>query len=138
MPLATVGALVVSPANRILLIKTHKWNHKWGVPGGKIDYGERMKDALIREFKEETQLDLKDIHWGPVQEAVQSSEFYKDAHFILLNFIAKSQTEHVYLNNEAQDYQWLDPTKALELDLNEPTRKLVEFYLKFGFSKEKL
>lgn len=135
-PLATVGALVISPMNRVLLIQTHKWQGSWGVPGGKIAYGERMADALRREFMEETGLTLSDIRWGPVQEAVNSAEFYKPAHFILLNFIARSQHETVILNDEAERYVWVTPDDAQGYALNTPTRRLLEFYKQHGFSSE--
>ena len=128
-PLATVGALVVGPSERVLIVKTHKWRGKWGVPGGKIDYGETMGQALKREFLEETGLTLAEIYWGPVQEAVQSGEFYKSAHFILLNFVAVTEHEEVTLNEEAQAHTWVSPERALTYDLNTPTRTLVEFYL---------
>ena len=128
-PLATVGALVVGPSGRVLIIQTHKWRGAWGVPGGKIEYGERMEGALRRELLEETGLTLTEIAWGPVQEAVESDEFYKPAHFILLNFIALTESEEVRLNEEAEAYTWVSPERALRYDLNTPTRKLVEFYL---------
>ena len=128
-PLATVGALVVGPSERVLIIQTHKWRGKWGVPGGKIEYGERITQALKREFLEETGLTLTDIYQGPVQEAVESAEFYKSAHFILLNFIAGTENEEVTLNEEAEAYTWVSPERALNYDLNTPTRKLIEFYL---------
>ena len=76
-PLVTVGALVVGPSERVLIIQTHKWKGMWGVPGGKIEYGETVEQALRREFLEETGLTLTDIYQGPVQEAVESLEFYK-------------------------------------------------------------
>ncbi len=128
-PLATVGALVVGPSARVLIIQTHKWRGKWGVPGGKIEYGERVSGALKREFLEETGLTLTDIYWGPVQEAVESPEFHRSAHFILLNFVARTESEEVTLNEEAQAYTWVSPEKALRYDLNAPTRQLVTFYL---------
>ena len=128
-PLATVGALVVGPSGRVLLVQTHKWRGKWGVPGGKIEYGETMRQALEREFLEETGLTLTDLYWGPVQEAVESPEFYKSAHFILLNFVARTEREEVTLNEEAQAYTWVSPERALSYDLNAPTRRLVTFYL---------
>ena len=128
-PLATVGALVRRPDGRVLLIRTHKWRDTWGVPGGKIDYGETMKAALEREFLEETGLRLTRIFWGPVQEAVNSPEFHKDAHFILLNFVALTDDEHVTLNDEAQEHVWTPPEDALTYNLNTPTRRLLEFYL---------
>ena len=134
-PLATVGSLVVGPSGRVLLIKTRKWNNTWGVPGGKIDYGETIKEALLREFREETGLELLKITWGPVQESVCGNEFYKDAHFILLNFIAYSHSEDVTLNDEAEAFTWVTVNEALKYDLNTPTRRLVEFYRDNGFGE---
>lgn len=133
-PLATVGALAISPSGRLLLIQTHKWREHWGVPGGKIAYGERIAAALRREFVEETGLTLHDIRWGPVQEAVESNEFYRPAHFILLNFIARSDSEAVQLNDEAQAHAWVTPAEAERYAMNTPTRRLVAHYLAHGFS----
>lgn len=127
-PLATVGALVRAPDGRVLLVQTHKWRNRWGVPGGKIAYGESVAAALRREFLEETGLTLSSIYWGPVQEAVRSPEFYREAHFILLNFIALSDGTAVTLNDEAQTYVWATPDEASALELNTPTRALLEFY----------
>ena len=100
----------------------------WGVPGGKIGDGETMRGALEREFLEETGLTLTGVYWAPVQEAVYPSEFYKPAHFILLNFIATTESEAVTLNEEAEAYAWVSPERALTYDLNAPTRTLIEFY----------
>ena len=128
-PLATVGALVRRPDGRVLLVRTHKWRDAWGVPGGKVHYGETVKGALEREFLEETGLSLTRVFWGPVQEAVRSPEFYKEAHFVLLNFIALTDGEAVTLNDEAQDHAWVTPEDALTFELNTPTRRLLGFYL---------
>ncbi len=132
-PLATVGALVVGPTGRVLLVRTHKWRERWGVPGGKIEYGETMAAAVRREVREETGLELVDIHWAPVQEAVESPEFHRSAHFLLLNFVARSDSEQVRLNDEAQTFAWVDPKEALEMDLNRPTVVLVRHFLERGF-----
>src|SRR5690242_15707627 len=53
MPIATVGALIFDEADRVLMIRTHKWSDLWGIPGGKIKWGESSEDALRRELKEE-------------------------------------------------------------------------------------
>jgi len=134
VPLATVGVLVVGPSGRVLLIRTRKWKDRWGVPGGKIAYGERMADAARRELREETGLAIRDLRWAPVQEAVRSPEFHRPAHFVLLNYVARSDSEAVTLNEEAQAHAWVTVEEALGMDLNRPTRVLVEHYRQHGFA----
>lgn len=132
-PVATVGALLVGPSSRALFVRTRKWRDTWGVPGGKIDPGEAMLDALRREVREETGLVVRDVRWAPTLEAVRSPEFARDAHFVLLNFVARVDAEEVALNEEAQAHAWLRPRAALRaLDLNPPTRALVRHYLAHG------
>ncbi len=129
-PITTVGALILNDRNECLTVKTAKWSSKWGIPGGKIRRGESAKAALERETLEETNLKLKDIHFAMVQDCIEPVEFYRSAHFILLNYIAKAASSDVKLNDEAQEWQWIPPQKALSLDLNHPTRILIEHYLK--------
>lgn len=131
-PLATVGVLIRGPSGRWLLIRTHKWRDLWGVPGGKIEYGEGMLAAVRREAREETGLELDDVRWGPVQEAVESPEFHRPAHFVLLNFLARSTSEDVRLNDEAQAFAWVTPEEARSMDLNLPTRVLLDYALTAG------
>lgn len=131
-PLVTVGALIVGPSGRVLLIRTHKWGDRWGVPGGKVDWGESLLDAVHREVHEETGLTLEEVRWGPTQEAVFHPEFHREAHFVLVNVIARADGERVRLNDEAQAFRWCDPAEAAALDLNEPTRKLIEHYRAHG------
>lgn len=133
-PLVTVGALIVGPSGRLLLIRTHKWGDRWGVPGGKVDWGESLLEAVHREVREETGLRLLDVRWGPTQEAIHHPEFHREAHFVLVNVIALADAEQVTLNDEAQAYRWCSPAEAAALDLNEPTRRLVEHYRAHGAS----
>lgn len=126
-PVATVGALIVNGAGELLLIRTHKWSHRWGIPGGKIKRGETCEEALIREITEETALTLRNIEFVMVQDCVEPPEFQRSAHFLLLNYIARCAHEapEVILNEEAQAFQWLPPAGALKADLNIPTRTLI-------------
>ncbi|MDB6129290.1 MAG: Nucleoside triphosphatase NudI [Verrucomicrobiales bacterium] len=127
MPISTVGALIYNGFNEVLMIRTHKWSDKWGIPGGKIKLGETAVAALEREIKEETNLDVSDIRFVLVQDCIHSSEFYKDAHFILLNYTCRAVGEtKVILNREAQEFRWLPVDAASLLDLNKPTKFLLQ------------
>ena len=126
-PIATVGALIYNDAGQVLMIRTHKWSHHWGIPGGKIKGNEPSLDALAREVREETGLTISDIRFELVQDCIEPPEFYKKAHFLLLNYTAKvNGDDAVVLNDEAETYKWVSPEEAAQMNLNGPTRVLLE------------
>jgi phosphoglycolate phosphatase len=125
-PVVTVGALIYDGAGKVLLLRTHKWGDRWGIPGGKIERGETSEDALRREVHEETGLEIADIGFALVQDSIDSPEFQRREHFILLNYVARATSTAVTLNDEAEEFAWVSPGDALALDLNTPTRVLLE------------
>jgi len=125
-PIVTVGGLIYDADGRVLLVRTHKWSDLWGIPGGKIKWGEPAVEALQRELKEETALDVDQIRFVLVQDCIHSREFYRDAHFVLLNYTCRCVGEPVVvLNDEARDFRWLTPAAAFDLPLNQPTKTLL-------------
>lgn len=126
MPIATVGGLVVHTDGELLLVRTRKWSGKWGTPGGKIEYGETVTDAFVREVREETGIAVRDLQLVLVQDCIFSPEFYRRKHFLLVNLQAIADSKAVRLNYEAMEYAWTPPAIALTWDLNEPTRWLIE------------
>ena len=84
-PEPTCGALIFNPAGKIFLMKSHKWKDKYVIPGGHIELGEKMEDALKREIKEETGLDVFDIEFLFFQEFIFGEEFVKKRHFIFFD-----------------------------------------------------
>lgn len=126
-PVCTVGALVFNPAGEALMVRTQKWSGLWGIPGGKIKYGETAHEALRREIKEETSLDIADIQLVLAQDCIRSREFYREAHFVLLNYTCRVDGPGgVRLNEEAEEFCWVPPEVALKMELNQPTRILLK------------
>ncbi|HXF11295.1 MAG TPA: NUDIX domain-containing protein [Desulfuromonadaceae bacterium] len=127
-PLATVGALIFKADGRMLMIRTHKWSNKWGIPGGKIKWGETSHAALRREILEETALKVTDIEFVLVQDCIHSKEFYRDAHFVLLNYTCRcaGKNPKVTLNEEGREFRWVTAAEARKLKLNKPTKILLD------------
>lgn len=126
-PVVTVGGLIFNTADEVLLVRTHKWSNLWGIPGGKVKWGETSEDALRRELREETNLEITDIAFMLVQDCIHSKEFYRDAHFVLLNYTCRGvEPMEVKLNEEAREFRWVSLVEAREMQINSPTRKLLQ------------
>lgn len=130
-PEPTVGALIVNNEGKILLARSHKWFDKYTLPGGHIEVGESMTDAVRREVKEEVGLDVEVVQMLLIQEAIFASEFYEKKHFIFIDFYCKSKDQQVKLDHdEIRDSIWVFPGAAYNLKLDSFTRKTIDSYLR--------
>jgi nucleoside triphosphatase len=121
-PEPTVGILIFNPRGELFLMKTHKWHGQYSVPGGHIELGENAIEAARREAKEETGLEIYDIRFLCWQECIYDEQFWKPRHFIFMDFTARMDEGEVVLNDEAEEFIWMTPQKALaELDLDSYT-----------------
>ncbi|MFZ2456395.1 MAG: NUDIX domain-containing protein [Candidatus Altiarchaeia archaeon] len=128
-PEPTVGALIFNSEGKMFLMKSHKWHDTYVIPGGHIELGETAEEALAREIKEETALDIYDIEFLCIQEFIYDNAFWKKRHFIFLDYACKTKTTNVVLNSEGHDHIWvtLDETKDSNVDLY--TRNAITKYL---------
>ena len=128
-PEPTVGALIINQEGKLFLMKTHKFRGKYVVPGGHIELGERMEDAVHREVKEETGLDVFDIRFLCFQEFVYDESFWKKRHYIFFDFTCRTESIVVTLNHEGQEYLWVKPEEAFNLDIDRYTGVAIRRYL---------
>lgn len=129
-PEPTCGALIFNPEGKIFLMKSHKWNDKYVIPGGHVELGEKLRDTLKREVKEETGLDVHGIEFICFQEFVYGREFWKKRHFIFFDFACKTGSTEVKLNSEGQEFVWVTLKEALKLPIEPYTKKAIEEYVK--------
>ena len=129
-PHPTVGALIFNSEGKLLLVRTHKFHNKYVVPGGHIEVGEKMTDALIREAKEETGLDIYDLEFIFFQEFIQDDSFWKNMHFIFFDFACKTDSTEVILNDEAQSFVWVTLEEALALPIDSYTGNAIRELMK--------
>lgn len=128
-PKVATGVAAYNDKGEILLVKGTKWTGGWIIPGGHVEWGEKIEDTVIREMKEETNLDVSNIEFLGMQEKIFPGDFYEKRHFIFLDFCCKANSDEIKLNEEATDYMWVKPEDALKLDLVEGTRQLIEIYI---------
>jgi nucleoside triphosphatase len=128
-PEPTVGALIFNAEGKVFLMRSHKWRGKWVLPGGHIELGERMEEALRREVKEETNLDIRDIEFICFQEFVYDERFWQRRHFIFFDYACKTDSTEVKLNDEAEEYAWVTLEQALEMPIEQYTAVVIRQYL---------
>jgi len=129
-PEPTVGALIFNLQNKIFLMKSHKWKDKYVLPGGHIELGEKIEDALKREIKEETGLEIFDIVFICFQEFIFEDIFWKKKHFIFLDYACKTKSDKVILNSEGQEFVWVTLKEALKLPIEPYTKRTIQEFIK--------
>ena len=129
-PEPTVGAFIFNAKGELLLLQSHKWPGRYVVPGGHVELGERLEEAVIREAKEETGLDVRDLEFINFQQFIYDPAFWKKRHFIFFDYACQTDGTNVQLNDEAEGFVWAEPHEALTMELDTYTRRSVEEWLK--------
>ncbi len=136
-----VGAIIVDGSRKrylkgqekeVLLVKTHKWGDRFSIVGGKVQRNERLADALKREVKEETGLNSGIEESICTFDELRNSAYYiSGTHRVFTDNVVLAEKRKVTLNDEAEDYIWIPPSKALkELDIEPNAKITLELYTK--------
>jgi len=128
-PEPVVGPLIYNDKGEILLIKNPKFGDFWTIPGGHIKLDEPAEEALKREIRVETGLEIKNIEPISFSEAINPEFFHKKKHFIYLSYLAELAGGEIKPSAEMTEYLWIEPEKASELKITESIKPLIEYYL---------
>ena len=134
-PELVVGALLVDPQGRVFVARFSKIPGHYAIPGGHVEYGETVAQALVREMQEETGLTPTRFRLFQVSERIRPP-LYKDGrhHLVYLDFLVQGWEGTLQLDGEElSDGRWLLPEEeALALPLTHTTRRLIEHYVQVG------
>jgi len=133
-PRLIVGAFIFNDKDELFMMSSVQWKGWYTVPGGKVEINETMEDAVKREIKEETNLDLKDIKFITVSEGLGLYDNYTkpENHLVFINYLAKAVDEkNIKLDSaEGLKYKWLKPEEWLKRkDIAPTAREIIEKYL---------
>jgi 8-oxo-dGTP diphosphatase len=126
-----VVAVVRDKDGRILLTKRAipPYLGKWVMPGGKIDLGEPITAALIREVQEEVGLKVHVEGLVDIFEVTPSTE-HSD-HYVILYYLASPKGGKLALNEEISEIIWADSETLSDLEITEGTKHILSKMMPF-------
>jgi len=111
-PVVAVGAVVLKQG-ALLMVQRGREPAKgqWSLPGGRVEHGEYLVDAVAREVKEETGIDIE------VVELAGIFEVPGDPHFVVLDYVATAaEGAHPRPGEDAAQARWVPLDEISELD----------------------
>lgn len=113
-PVLTVDVIIQNDQGEVLLIRRGHtpFEGMWCLPGGKVDPGETVEAAAMREVKEETELEVKIDRIAGVYSANGRDP---RGHYVSLVLVASEMKGKPKITEEATEWQWVDPREKLEM-----------------------
>lgn len=123
-----IVSAVIEKDGRILLVKEalESGEAYWIIPGGHVEFGESLVQAVQREIEEETSLDIEVGELFAHKEVIRVEFNY---HTIIFFFRARALNDHIQLDDKALEARWVTRDEALQLKLVDSARWLIENYL---------
>ena len=116
---------IIKKNNELLVLKRHPKSRTdpemWELPGGKVESGEFFTDALVREIKEETNLD---VSVGDFCEAIQNDYSHKRTVQIMM-YLENIEGE-VKISDEHTDWKWATLEEIKTLNISTSLKKLLK------------
>jgi ADP-ribose pyrophosphatase YjhB (NUDIX family) len=127
-PVVGVGALIYEDG-RILLVQrgTEPLAGYWSLPGGGVEAGERLEDAVVREVFEETGLAVKAGALATVFERIMPDENCRcEYHYVLIDFYCTITGGELRAGDDSADVRWFLLEELSGLKLTAGTKQVVE------------
>jgi ADP-ribose pyrophosphatase YjhB (NUDIX family) len=132
-PLIGVGAVVIDDG-RVLLVKR---GHppllgEWSIPGGVLELGETLREAAVREAREETCLTVEPVELlGVYDRVIRDDPGRTLYHYVLIDFLCRRTDGEAQAADDADEVRWFTAAEAARLGLAQDTAEVV----RLGFLK---
>jgi 8-oxo-dGTP diphosphatase len=126
-PFLAVSAAILRDGKVLVVRRARKPAlHLYTLPGGAVEAGETLHEAVRREVREETQLAIEPVALAGHREVImRDAQGRVERHFVILSFAARWLSGEPVLNEELDDARWLAPSELAELKTTEGLADIV-------------
>jgi 8-oxo-dGTP diphosphatase len=134
-PLVGVGAIIIDEGRVLLVKRGHPpLAGEWSIPGGVLELGETLREAAVREAREETCLTVETAELlGVYDRVLRDNEGRTLYHFVLIDFLCWPVAGDAEAADDANEVRWFTPDEIADLGLAEDTAQVI----REGFEKVK-
>jgi 8-oxo-dGTP diphosphatase len=134
-PLVGVGAIIIDDGRVLLIKRGHPpLAGEWSIPGGVLEVGETLREAAIREAREETCMTVRPADLlGVYDRVIRDHDGRTLYHYVLIDFLCRRVGGEAQAADDADEVSWFTQEEAGELALPEDTAEVI----RLGFDKDK-
>ena len=117
-PILAVSAAIIRDG-KVLIVRRARppATGVYTLPGGGVEVGETLVEAVVREVREETELVIDPVALAGYREAItRDGDGRIERHFVILPFAARWIAGEPRLSEELAESMWLDPSEIVGLD----------------------
>jgi ADP-ribose pyrophosphatase YjhB (NUDIX family) len=123
IPLVGVGAIIIEDSRVLLVKRAHPpLQAQWSIPGGVLEIGEMIREAAVREAREETGLvvEPEDL-LGVYDRILRDIEERVQYHYVLIDFLCRRIGGELLAASDAAEVRWFKRDELPALNLAEDT-----------------
>src|SRR5437660_12440675 len=126
-PLVGVGAIIIEGGRVVLVKRAHPpLQAQWSIPGGVLEVGEFVREAAIREAREETGLIVEPGELlGVYDRILRNEEQRVQYHYVLIDFLCRRVGGELQAASDAADVRWFTREEMRALNLAEDTQDVI-------------
>jgi len=136
-PLIGVGAVIIQD-NRVLLVRRGQppLLGEWSLPGGVLECGETLREATVREAREETGLVVETGEMlGVYERVIRADHGRVRYHYVLIDFLCRTATGDLQAASDAADVRWFTREELPALKLSADTLEVIHKGLQAAVSQ---
>jgi ADP-ribose pyrophosphatase YjhB (NUDIX family) len=124
----SVGAVVLEEGRVLLVKRGHPpLQGQWSLPGGVVEVGETLREAVAREVKEETGLD---VEAGPVVDVLDRVQRADDGrveyHYVIIDYRCRLRGGRLACASDAAAAEWVAATEVSAYGVTPAVKRVVE------------